>query len=92
MENLILSLDGVLQVAVVGIPDPQVGYTLLALVVKKNESKITEQDVVDLVKGNEVLIFENLISSSVHEVNCILFIFVRQFVIVQTTDKRSDFC
>ena len=45
-ENAIYQLDGVVECAVIGIPDEQWGETVHAIVRKQSESKISEEDVI----------------------------------------------
>lgn len=50
IEELILAIDGVVQVAVIGIPDPEVQYLAKAVVTRKEGfGSLTEQDIVDYV-------------------------------------------
>ncbi len=45
IENTLLRIDGVLEVAVIGIPDPILGQAPKAFVVKKAEFNLTETDI-----------------------------------------------
>lgn len=51
IENVIRSHPGVLDTAVTGIPDPESGDLAVACVVRQSGSKVTAQDIKDLVKG-----------------------------------------
>ena len=52
VEDTISRLAGVVEVAVIGIPDPQYGQRLKAFVVKKSGAKITEEQVKARVKAD----------------------------------------
>lgn len=45
IENVLCSIDGVVEAAVIGVPDPVLGEAIKAFVVKKNDSLITEKDI-----------------------------------------------
>lgn len=45
IENVIYSIDGVVEAAVVGVPDPVLGEAVKAFVVTKNGSPVTKKDV-----------------------------------------------
>ena len=50
IEELILSIKGVKQVSVIGIPDPEVQYLAKAVVVKNEKfESLTEQAIIDYV-------------------------------------------
>lgn len=51
MENVILEIPGVADVAVVGILDDLSGELPKAFVVKKNLVNLTEEDIVDYIKS-----------------------------------------
>jgi fatty-acyl-CoA synthase len=52
VEDLLSGLDGVQEVAVVGVPDEQFGQRLKAFVVKTDGAKLSEEDVKSHVKSN----------------------------------------
>ncbi|MGN6252898.1 MAG: AMP-binding protein [Marmoricola sp.] len=51
VEDAIFSHPDVNEVAVIGVPDEKWGETIKALVVKAPESSLTEQELIDFVKG-----------------------------------------
>lgn len=52
IEELIMSIDGVVQVAVIGIPDPEFQHLAKAVVVKKKGfESLTEQAITNFVAG-----------------------------------------
>ena len=55
MEGIIFQCPGVLDAAVIGVPDEAAGELPRAFVVKKPDSEVTEQDVYDHVKGRNNL-------------------------------------
>lgn len=60
IEEVILSIDGVAEVAVVGISDPSAQNLATAVVVKKKESdELTEQMIVDFV-ANRLPFYKHL--------------------------------
>ncbi|MDP1793856.1 MAG: fatty acid--CoA ligase, partial [Acidimicrobiales bacterium] len=52
VEDLIASMTGVAECAVVGAPDDEFGQRLVAHVVKKPKAKITEAKIRDAIKAN----------------------------------------
>lgn len=52
VEDLISSMDGVEECAVVGVPDDEFGQRLVAFVAKKPKAKLTAKKVQDTVKAN----------------------------------------
>lgn len=64
IESYILGLPGVLDVGVVGIPNENDQYHPMALVVKESSSNITEQEIIDAVKG--ILLFFYCVGSIVY--------------------------
>jgi 4-coumarate--CoA ligase len=52
LENFIISIDGVLAVCVVGIPDMLCGDLAVAVIVKDINSELTEQDIIEEVSRN----------------------------------------
>lgn len=59
MENLIETLPGVLEAGVVGIPNEEYGHHPMALVVKRDGSNVTEDDITTLVEGKSILHVNN---------------------------------
>jgi 4-coumarate--CoA ligase len=51
LEALLLEHESIADVAVVGIPDERAGELPKAFVVRKNKATVTEEDIVDFVKG-----------------------------------------
>jgi long-chain acyl-CoA synthetase len=54
IEDLLYENESILEVAVIGIPDPEAGETIKAFIVLKPEfkGKTSEQDIIDWAKGN----------------------------------------
>jgi len=52
VEDLLHNLDGVCEVAVIGVPDEQFGQRLKAFIVKDGAAKLSESDVKEHVKSN----------------------------------------
>ena len=57
LESLILSHPGILEVAVIGVPDKEAGELPRAFCVKSGKGTVTEADVYDFVKD---MTFENI--------------------------------
>ena len=51
VEEVIYTLPGVLEVAVIGMPDPYWGESVAAVVVRKPEAQVSENEIVDLCKA-----------------------------------------
>ncbi len=51
VEQVLNELDGVVETAVVGIPHPDFGEAVVAVVVRKNKSQLTEQTIINKVKS-----------------------------------------
>lgn len=51
IESVIRSHAGVLDAVVTGIPDPESGDLAVACVVRHSGSRVTAQDIKDLIKG-----------------------------------------
>jgi acyl-coenzyme A synthetase/AMP-(fatty) acid ligase len=45
IEDVLYSLDGVVEAAVVGVPDPVLGQAIKAVVTRREGTRLTEQDV-----------------------------------------------
>jgi acyl-CoA synthetase (AMP-forming)/AMP-acid ligase II len=52
IENMLASIDGVVQSAVIGVPDERMGEVGKAFIVKKAASTLTAQQVIDYCKAN----------------------------------------
>lgn len=52
IENGISSIEGVVQVAVIGVPDERMGEVGKAFIVKKSDSTLTEEQVISWCKSN----------------------------------------
>src|SRR5437588_3061086 len=52
VEDLLHNLDGVCEVAIIGVPDEQFGQRLKAFIVKDDGAKLSESDVKEHVKSN----------------------------------------
>ena len=52
VENALYKLDGIGEVAVIGVPHERWGETVKAIVVQKNDAELTEQDIIDFAREN----------------------------------------
>ncbi|MEI2664078.1 AMP-binding protein [Rossellomorea sp. LJF3] len=51
IEDVIYRLDGIREVSIIGIPDPQYIEAVCAVVVKKEGANLTEQEIINFCKG-----------------------------------------
>lgn len=61
-----MTIKGVVKVGVVGIPDEEDGYHPMALVIKENGSKLTEEFIINYVKGEGHRACDSVTQSLVH--------------------------
>ena len=52
IENILYGIDGVVEAAVVGVPDPVLGEAIKALIVLKEGVSLTEKDILRLCSQN----------------------------------------